>query len=92
MNKSREQWEAERDLAIVTGNPHYAEWIDRKIIYPIGNLINGRYPGDKTFKCSCGSHVAVRKPSVFEGGKPIDYCVVCCDNMINKLELKSRVR
>lgn len=75
MNKSREQWEAERDLAIINGNDHYAEWIDRKILYPIGNLINGRYPGDEKFECSrvgCKSHVGVRYE---KGGDK--QCIVC---------------
>jgi hypothetical protein len=74
MSKSREQWEAERDLAILRGQNRAVEWIDRKILYPIGNLINGKYPDDEKFKCSCGSHVAIRTKTEF--GK-IETCVVC---------------
>lgn len=85
MVKSREQWEAERDLAILRGQNRAAEWIDRKILYPIGNLINGKYPGDEKFKCRCGSHVAVMLPSIIEGCEPLKQCVVCFDAMVNRL-------
>lgn len=74
MVKSREQWEAERDLALISGQNRAAEWIDRKILYPIGNLINGKYPGDEKFECSregCKSHVGV----IYDGGDK--QCIVC---------------
>lgn len=74
MSKTREQWEAERDLAILRGQNRAVEWIDRKILYPIGNLINGKYPDDEKFKCYCGSHVAIRTKTEF--GKT-EKCVVC---------------
>ena len=60
MSKSRADWKDERDFYNFSKDFHHAEWIDRKILYPIPALINGKYPGDEKFKCECGSHVGLR--------------------------------
>jgi len=71
MSKTREDWKDARDFYNFTKDFHHAEWIDRKILYPIGNLINGKYLDDEKFKCECGSHVGLMHP-----GGSIE-CVVC---------------
>ncbi len=72
--KTREEWKNRRDWCELNGSMHEAEWIDRKILYPIGNIINGKYPDDEIFKCKCGSHVAINHGGIFDN---ITECVVC---------------
>lgn len=73
--KTRKEWKDRRDWCVFQGRMHEEEWIDRKILYPIGNIINGKYPDDEKFECErCKSHVGV----VFSRETiKITKCIVC---------------